>query len=88
MDNPKNVVQPKAKNVQRINIKGRPEQQTDNSLLSVLNRIANALEERNLYEKKLFVLEEKLKKFELKEARDNYRTLVENKQNNDNTPKQ
>lgn len=53
-----------------------------NNLLLVLNRIANALEERNLYEQRLFKLEEKIKKFELKEHVETYKKITEGKENN------
>lgn len=77
------IKQPKAKNVQRINIKGGSSQSNNSDLLSVLNRIATALEEKNLREEKLFKLEEKIKKFELMEARENHKALVENNKHND-----
>ena len=73
------IKQPRQKNVQRINVKAPQQGGNGMDLISVLNRIANALEEKNLREEKLFKLEEKLKKFELMEARENYKTLTENK---------
>ena len=75
------VKQPRQKNVQRINVKSPQQSGSNMDLLSVLNRIANALEEKNLREEKLFKLEEKIKKFELMEARENHKALVENKKN-------
>lgn len=82
-ERPTEIKQPKAKNVQRINIKGCSSQSNNADLLSVLNRIANALEEKNLREEKLFKLEEKIKKFELMEARENHKALIENNKHND-----
>ena len=73
------IKQPRQKNVQRINVKAPQQGGNSMDLISVLNRIANALEEKNLREEKLFKLEEKLKKFELMEARENYKALTENK---------
>jgi len=73
------------KNVTRINVKSGNNNAADSSLLFVLNRIANALEERNVYEQKIMKIEEKLKMLELKEAKENYKMLLENKnKNNDN----
>lgn len=69
------------KQVNRINVKDKNTNSNSNELLSVLNRIANALEERNMYENKLFKLDEKIKKLELKEAQQNLKTILEkNKQ--------
>lgn len=73
------IKQPRQKNVQRINVKAPQQGGNSMDLISVLNRIANALEEKNLREEKLFKLEEKLKKFELMEARENHKALTENK---------
>ena len=73
------IKQPRQKNVQRINVKAPQQGGNSMDLISVLNRIVNALEEKNLREEKLFKLEEKLKKFELMEARENYKALTENK---------
>lgn len=73
------IKQPRQKNVQRINVKAPQQGGNSMDLISVLNRIANALEEKNLREEKIFKLEEKLKKFELMEARENYKALTENK---------
>lgn len=73
------IKQPRQKNVQRINVKAPQQGGNSMDLISVLNRIANALEEKNLREEKIFKLEEKLKKFELMEARENHKALTENK---------
>lgn len=73
------------KTVNRVNVKSGNNNTADNSLLFVLNRIANALEERNVYEQRILKIEEKLKTLELKEAKENYKTLLENKnKNNEN----
>lgn len=73
------IKQPKQKNVQRINVKQPQQGGTNMDLLSVLNRIANALEEKNLREEKIFKLEEKIKKLQFLEERENYKTLTEKK---------
>ena len=64
------IKQSNKKNIQRINVKNTASGQSNNSdLIFVLNRIANALEERNLREAKLNKLEEKIKKLKLLETR-------------------
>ena len=64
------IKQPNKKNIQRINVKNTASGQSyNNDLIFVLNRIANALEERNLREAKLNKLEEKIKKLKLLETR-------------------
>lgn len=64
------IKQPNKKNIQRINVKNAASGQSyNNDLIFVLNRIANALEERNLQEAKLNKLEEKIKKLKLLETR-------------------
>ncbi|MBR4590957.1 hypothetical protein [uncultured Methanobrevibacter sp.] len=64
------IKQPNKKNIQRINVKNTASGQSyNNDLIFVLNRIANALEERNLQEAKLNKLEEKIKKLKLLETR-------------------
>ena len=75
------IKQPKQKNVQRINVKSPQQSGSNTDLLSVLNRIANALEEKNLREEKIFKLDEKIKKLQFLEERENYKNLVENNKN-------
>lgn len=77
------IKQPTQKNIQRINVKAPQQGGNNTDLLSVLNRIANALEEKNLREEKLFKIEEKIKKLQFLQEKENYKSLVENKKNDD-----
>lgn len=81
MEKPSISKQNQRKLVQRVNINKQSQDNNISELIHVLNRIAESLEERNLREEKLFKLEEKIKKFELKEAQQKFRmNLDENRE--------